>query len=84
MPDACYYALIEREDDGGFVGWIPDLPGIVASGRTEDDALHGLSARARQCLHEMIMTGQPFPLARPVEELPAEPTTYRRLLLIFG
>jgi predicted RNase H-like HicB family nuclease len=84
MSDACYYALIDRDDDGGFSGWIPDLPGVVASGATEHDVYHRLFSRARQCLHDMIVTGQPLPLARPVAELPQEPTTYRRLLFIIS
>ena len=36
MLDGCYYSLIERAEDGRFLGWIPDLPGATASGRTED------------------------------------------------
>ena len=32
----------------------------------------------------MIVTGQPLPVARPVDELPQEPTTYRRLLFIIS
>jgi len=84
MSDACYYALIDRDEDGGFSAWIPDLPGVVASGPTEHDAYHRLFGRARQCLHDMIMTGQPLPVARPVAELPQEPTTYRLLLFIIS
>ena len=84
MLDVCYYALIDREDDGGFTGWIPDLPGVVASGPTEGDVLHSLADRARQCLHDMVMTGEPLPAARPADDLPEEPTTHRRLLLFIS
>jgi predicted RNase H-like HicB family nuclease len=51
MSNACYYSLIEREDDGRFVAWVPDLPGVTATGLTEEEVLRGLSRSARQCLH---------------------------------
>jgi predicted RNase H-like HicB family nuclease len=86
MPDGCYYSLIEREEDGRFVGWVPDLPGIEAFGPTEDEVLHKLSGLARQCLHNLIMTGQPLPVARAADELPAgrDARSQRRLLLIIS
>ena len=84
MPDACYYSLIDRQDDGGFVAWVPDLPGVMACGRTEDEVVRRLFSDAQECLRNMVMTGQPLPVARPVGELPEDPSTYRRLLLILG
>ena len=44
MPDAGYYSLIERQKDGGFVAWVPDLPGVITSGRTEDEVIRKLAA----------------------------------------
>ncbi|WP_421997698.1 type II toxin-antitoxin system HicB family antitoxin [Reyranella sp.] len=82
--DACYYALIDRSEDGDFSGWIPDLPGVAASGQTEGEVLRRLSGRARDCLHEMVLTGSPLPQGRALEALPQEPDTYRRLLLIMS
>ncbi len=86
MLDACYYSLIEREDDGRFVGWVPDLPGATASGRTEDEVVHQLSEATRQRLRDLLMSGHPPPPARRVEELPAseDRREIRRLLLIIG
>jgi hypothetical protein len=34
--DACYYSLIRRTREGEFVGWVPDLHGVTAAGRSED------------------------------------------------
>jgi predicted RNase H-like HicB family nuclease len=86
MPDACYYSIIERDDDGQFVGWIPDLPGVTAEGATEAEVLRTLAATARQCLRDLLMSGEPLPSARPAGELP--PTVgargHRRLLLIIS
>ncbi len=84
MPDAGYYSLIERQRDGGFVAWVPDLPGVITSGRTEDEVIRKLFSDTRDCLHHMIMTGQPLPVARTANELPQEPGIYRRLLLILS
>ena len=86
MLDACYYSLIERAEDGRFLGWIPDLPGATASGRTEDEVVQQLSRSARQQLHEFILNGRPAPAARPVDALPSSEgrREVRRLLLIIG
>ncbi|MDP2332453.1 MAG: type II toxin-antitoxin system HicB family antitoxin [Reyranella sp.] len=86
MLDACYYSLIERAEDGRFLGWIPDLPGATASGRTEDEVVQQLSQSARQQLHDLLMSGQPPPPARPVDALPPSEgrREVRRLLLIIG
>ena len=86
MLDGCYYSLIERAEDGRFLGWIPDLPGATASGRTEDEVVQQLSQNARQQLHEFLMSGRPAPAARPVDALPSSEgrREVRRLLLIIG
>lgn len=86
MLDACYYSLIERTDDGRFVGWVPDLPGATAIGRTEDEVVHQLTRSTRQHLHDLLMSGQQPPPARPAEKLPSSEgrQEIRRLLLIIG
>ena len=43
MPDACYYSLIERDEDGRFVGWAPDLAEATAVGATEEEVIRLLS-----------------------------------------
>ena len=86
MPDACYYSLIERAEDGLFLGWVPDLPGATASGRTEEEVLNQLSRSTRQRLHDLLMCGEQPPPARPAEALPSSEgrREVRRLLLIIG
>lgn len=86
MLDACYYSLIERADDGRFMGWVPDLPDATASGRTEDEVVHQLSQTTRRCLHDLLMSGRQPPPARPAEQLPSSEgrQEIRRLLLIIG
>ena len=86
MPDACYYSLIERAEDGRFVGWVPDLPGTTASGLTEDEVVRRLSTNTRQRLHDLLMSGQQPPPPRPAEQLPVSEARQqiRRLLLIIS
>jgi predicted RNase H-like HicB family nuclease len=83
--DTCYYSIIERGEDG-YEAWVPDLPGVTAFGATEEEALRRVFGNARECLRNLIVSGEPLPRARPVEELP-EPRNrraFRRLLLVIS
>lgn len=84
--DACYYSIIERGEDGHFWGWVPDLPGISADGATEKEVADRLLRGVRECLRNLIVTGEPVPRPRPPEELPARDGAreLRRLLLIIS
>jgi predicted RNase H-like HicB family nuclease len=88
--DTCYYSIIERNEDGHFEAWVPDLPGVTADGVTEDEALQRIFRNARDRLRTLIVSGVPLPRARPVEELPpctkphASQRHCRRLLLIIS
>lgn len=84
--DTCYYSIIERNADRSFTAWVPDLPGIAASGSTEEEVLQRIFGQARECLRNLIVTGQPIPAARSLEELPqhAGGRQCRRLLLVIS
>jgi len=84
--DASYYSMVERANDGRFVAWVPDLPGISISGETEEEVIRTLSQTIRQCVRDMIVDGRPVPKARPADELPRSAPGRRlhRLLLIIG
>jgi predicted RNase H-like HicB family nuclease len=86
MPDACYYSLIERTEDGRFFGWVPDLPETTAEGLTEQDVIRQLSRLAQERLHDLLMQGQSPPRARSADDLPEAEgeRAHRRLLLIIG
>lgn len=81
--DACYYCYIRRLPDGSFVGWVPDLPGVRASGITEDAVLRLLSRDARDFLHDLVIKGMPVP-GTGGETVRGEGTPERRLLLILS
>ena len=83
--DTCYFSIIERTDDGSFTAWVPDLPGVSADGATEEEVLQRVFGNARECLRNLIVTGQPLPEARPLDELPQrDHREFRRLLLIIS
>ena len=80
----CYYSLIRRAFDGLLVGWIPDLPGVMASSMLEEDIKRDLSRGARELLDKMTSKGLPLPKPSPADELPLGDRAgrYRRLLLV--
>ncbi len=82
----CYYSLLRRAQDGRIVGWIPDLPGITASGQAEDDVIRQLSREARTLIEKITTKGLPLPKSSPAGELPLGDHfgRYRRLLLVLG
>jgi len=45
---------VEHEDDGRILASVPDLPGVVAYGGTEDEAIRKVKSIALQVLAEMI------------------------------
>jgi len=83
--DACYYSIIERAE-GHFWGWVPDLPGVSADGLTEQEVVDRLARGVRECLGNLIVTGQPLPRPRRPEQLPRRDGAreLRRLLLIIS
>jgi predicted RNase H-like HicB family nuclease len=52
---------LEREDDGRFLASVPELPGVMAYGDTEDSALRKAKAIALQVLAEMVESGEELP-----------------------
>lgn len=54
-----YVALIEQADDGGFGGYVPDLPGLgVAGYATPNEAVESLRAALVMHLEGMRQDGQ--------------------------
>lgn len=79
-----YYSLIRRTQDGQFVGWVPDLPGVTASGVSEAEIVYRLSRDARELLDKIVAKGLPLPTPSATDALPLGDRhgPYRRLLLV--
>lgn len=52
---------IEREEGGRFLASVPDLPGVMAYGESEDAAVRKVKAIALQALADMIESGEEVP-----------------------
>lgn len=52
---------IETEDDGRILASVPDLPGVMAYGGTENEAVRKVKSIALQVLADMIERGEEVP-----------------------
>jgi predicted RNase H-like HicB family nuclease len=52
---------IDREDDGRFLASVPELPGVMAYGDTEESAVRKVKSIALQILADMIESGEEVP-----------------------
>jgi predicted RNase H-like HicB family nuclease len=52
---------IEREEDGRILASVPDLPGVMAYGAAEDEAVRKVKSIALQVLADMIESGEEVP-----------------------
>jgi len=50
-----------REEDGRFLASVPQLPGVMAYGDTEESVLRKVKAIALQVLADMIESGEEVP-----------------------
>jgi predicted RNase H-like HicB family nuclease len=53
---------IEREEDGRWIGEVPELPGVVAYGATEAEARKRGIALALRVIADRIEHGEPVPI----------------------
>jgi len=49
---------LEREDDGRWIGEVPDLPGVLAYGKTRGEALAAVEALALRVLADRLEKGE--------------------------
>jgi predicted RNase H-like HicB family nuclease len=53
---------IAREEDGRWIGEVPELPGVIAYGATEDEARNKAVALALRVIADRIEHGDPAPI----------------------
>ncbi len=72
MPQREYAYVIERADDGGYWGYLPDLPGCTTSGELEAEVVRQLPEAMELYLSYYRQRGLPTPEPRSrVGTLPA-------------
>lgn len=52
---------VEREQDGRLLASVPDLPGVMAYGANEEEAIRKVKSIALQVLADMIESGEDVP-----------------------
>jgi predicted RNase H-like HicB family nuclease len=52
---------IEQEEDGRWLGEIPDLPGVMAYGQTREEALARVKALALRVMADRLEQGEAIP-----------------------
>lgn len=52
---------LEREEDGRILASVPDLPGLIAYGASEAEAIRKVKSIALQVLADMIESGEAVP-----------------------
>ena len=62
---------IEREEDGRWIAEIPILPGVMAYGKTREDAISRVESLALRVLADRLDNGEDVPELREVFAAPA-------------
>ena len=58
---------IDREEDGRFIAEVPDLPGVLAYGETQEQAVARAQALALRVLADRLEHGEPAPNLLPLD-----------------
>lgn len=53
--------VVEREDDGRWIGEVPALPGVLVYGATEGEARKKAEALALRVIADRLENGEPVP-----------------------
>jgi predicted RNase H-like HicB family nuclease len=65
---AMYLTLeVDREADGRFIAEVTDLPGVLAYGATEQEAVARAQALALRVLADRLENGEPAPSLLPLD-----------------
>jgi predicted RNase H-like HicB family nuclease len=62
---------IDREEDGRWIAEVPDLPGVMAYGKTRKEAIAKAEALALRVIADRLDQGEAIPELRSLFALPA-------------
>lgn len=62
---------IEREEDGRWIAEVPDLPGVLAYGKTREEAIAKVEALALRIIADRLDHGENIPELDELFALPA-------------
>lgn len=68
-PESAVYLTleVEHEADGRFVAEVPELPGVLAYGTSEREAVSRAQALALRVLADRLENGEPAPSLLPLD-----------------
>ena len=67
-----YRVMLEPEEDGSFVVWVPALPGCATQGATREEALANVREAIQCYLESCQKHGEPIPREDAIEETTVE------------
>jgi predicted RNase H-like HicB family nuclease len=56
-----YAVEVEQEDDGRWIAEVPELAGVLAYGKTREEAVRRAQALSLRVLAERLENGEPLP-----------------------
>lgn len=62
-----YAVVVTHEDDSGWVGRVPDLPGLIVAGDTLDEMMEALEGAKEVYIASLLLRGHDVPDPRPYE-----------------
>ena len=72
MSKVYYVAVLEKETDSGIGVFFPDIPGLVAGGENQEDALRNAEESLQFHLDSLIEQGLPLPEPGDLQSLKEE------------
>jgi antitoxin HicB len=64
-----YPVVVTVEDDSGWIGRVPDLPGLVAAGDTLDEMMEDLEGAKEVYIASLTLRGHNVPDPRPYDAI---------------
>lgn len=62
-----YAVIVTHEEDSGWAGRVPDLPGLIVAGDTLDEMMEDLEGAKEVYIASLLLRGHEVPDPRPYE-----------------
>ena len=69
MKKRLYPAALERGPRGTFGAWLPDFPGCVAGGKSQEETIEKAENALEQAVVTLAEQGKPLPQPTPIERI---------------
>ena len=62
MNSMKYHIVLERQEEGGYTAYVPELPGCISQGDTEKETIENISEAISLYEEELASVGTKYPL----------------------